>query len=76
MLVVVEDARQQLNARSASARREARRWFMSDSRSYLHAFATICDAFDVEPVAVRAALFEGRSRMEPVARSRAGRTWG
>lgn len=57
MLSVVEDARAQLNARSAAQRREARRWFMSNDRSYLHAFVTICDAFDVDPVAARRGLF-------------------
>ena len=49
MLAVLEDARRCLRSRDPRERREAERWFASDDRSHLYAFATICEAFGVDP---------------------------
>jgi len=56
MLAVVERTKADLASRKARERLAAERLFRSDDRSHAYAFATICDAFDVEPAAVRQAL--------------------
>lgn len=49
MLAVFRDAAECLQNRDPRVRLEAERWFAVDDRSHLYAFATICDAFGVEP---------------------------
>lgn len=59
MLAVLEDALGVLRGGSATPRErvEAECWFASDDRSHLYAFATICEAFNVDPDFVRRKLF-------------------
>lgn len=59
MLGVLEDAKQKLRSRHADEVREATRWILSDDRSHICAFATICEAFGVEPAEIRRALLKG-----------------
>ena len=61
MLAVIENARVALtNKSNATKRLEAERWFASNDRSYLYAFASICDVFNVDPELVRRGLFAKR----------------
>lgn len=66
MLAVLEDAKRNLRGgdgltgiarhRAIALMREATRWIMSDDRSFPFAFASICDAIDVEVADARRAL--------------------
>lgn len=62
MVAVLEDAERALRSRDPRERLEAERWFASDDRSHVFAFATICDALDVEPCRVRRAIVVGTDR--------------
>lgn len=61
MLAVVESAKSALLSESRIARTEAERWFRSDERGHLYAFATICDVFDIDPEHARSELFARRN---------------
>lgn len=61
MLAVFEDACDCLSSTSAQARLEAERWFASNDRSHIYAFATICDVFGVDVLAARRWVARGRN---------------
>lgn len=59
MVAVLEDAERALRSRDVRARREAERWFASDDRSHVFAFASICDVLDLDPHRVRRGIVIG-----------------
>jgi hypothetical protein len=72
MLAVLEDAircfqEHRRDPRAAPGRlaREAEEWILDDDDDGPFSFATVCEALDLEPTAVRAALLRWKARRGP-----------
>lgn len=59
MLAVFRDAVDCLRSNDPRVRLEAQRWFATDDRGHVFAFASICDQVDLDPAIVRRRLLRG-----------------